>query len=282
MLGLGNALPLTRTPLETPYVGPLDAVASKVLVAYGTVRLFSSNAEGLNVRRSSDSAAADVGTLNNGEFDATTFTTHVGGGSGYAATWYDQAGTADATQGTAGAQPQVDLTGVNGRAGVGFFGGGKYLNIASFENSIGAGDYEFWCVFKPYELDGSRPLFGGAMDRLLFYCSYNNAKLSFWDVNFGPRSFDTVLSSGTTYLARFYRASGVVACELNGVAEASTHTFTTAAPSPASFGIGTEQAGSNPYPYSGTMMAAVLFKQALTSEEAGALTVRLKTIGGIS
>ena len=77
------------------YTPPGDAITSKVLLAFSLRRLFTGNAESLQVRESVGSTNADVGTLVTGDFDAASFTTHIGAGSGFARTAYDQKGTMD-------------------------------------------------------------------------------------------------------------------------------------------------------------------------------------------
>ena len=68
----------------------------------------------MNVRRSADSATANVfsdriGTLTLS--NATTLSTWLGASTGFVATWYDQSGNArHASQTVAGSQPSVDLT----------------------------------------------------------------------------------------------------------------------------------------------------------------------------
>ena len=65
----------------------------------------------VRVRRSSDNAEQDIGTVG-GVFDSATYDTFIGGGSGYVVTWYDQSGNGnDATQGTASAQMVIGESG---------------------------------------------------------------------------------------------------------------------------------------------------------------------------
>ena len=66
----------------------------------------------IRVRRSNDNAEQDIGFTANGDLDTATLKTFVGANSGYVTTWYDQAGSNNATQTTAGNQPSIVSTGV--------------------------------------------------------------------------------------------------------------------------------------------------------------------------
>lgn len=61
----------------------------------------------VRVRRSTDDAEQDIGFVA-GEFDASSFTSFIGAGSGFCTTWYDQSGNgADLVQGTTASQPLI-------------------------------------------------------------------------------------------------------------------------------------------------------------------------------
>lgn len=79
----------------------------------------------LRVRRSSDNAETDIGSIGTGP-DTAALLAFVGAGSGYVTTWYDQIGAGHATQATAGLQPRVvnagALEAINGRLAMNFMG----------------------------------------------------------------------------------------------------------------------------------------------------------------
>lgn len=103
----------------TSFTGVLDGITTAA--AYGLRQLRSAySGSAVRVRRSSDSTEQDIGFVS-GEFDNTSFTTFVGGGSGFVKTWYDQSGNArDATQTSTGKQPQVILSGLNSKPSLDF------------------------------------------------------------------------------------------------------------------------------------------------------------------
>jgi hypothetical protein len=82
--------------------------------AYSTRRLRTDYAGPLvRVRRSGDNAEADIGYGAAGWLDEAALLAHVGAGSGFVTTWYDQSGNGrDATQTTAGRQPNIVNAGV--------------------------------------------------------------------------------------------------------------------------------------------------------------------------
>jgi hypothetical protein len=65
----------------------------------------------IRVRRSSDNTEQDIGFVNN-VLDTSSLTSFCGVGNGFVTTWYDQSGNAfNATQSTAGNQPQIVSSG---------------------------------------------------------------------------------------------------------------------------------------------------------------------------
>jgi hypothetical protein len=93
----------------------LDVLSGGVpQVAYGLRRLTASyNGKCLNVRRSSDNSAMDIGFRGN-SLDMVTLLAFVGSGSGYITTWYNQGAlgsSGNASQGTAANQPTIVAAG---------------------------------------------------------------------------------------------------------------------------------------------------------------------------
>lgn len=269
-------------PQPASYTGPLDAISSKVLAAFGTVRLFAADAEGLNVRRSSDSTAQDVGTLATGAFDAATFTSFVGGGSGYAVTAYDQKGSADATQATAGTQPQVIANGVGALYAM-HFDGTKRLATGSVAGlAVGTGDFEVWLLVKPTNTAAVNDQ--GMTARGSFAPGFYSRLAASTHVSLylgGNKPFDTAMVQGTAYVLRFTRRSQVWTLEVNGVADATTYADATNYTAGA-IAVGNETAaGGTGFGYNDISFLAYM-NTSLTSGEAAALTACLKTLGGIA
>ena len=72
--------------------------------------LYTGNA--IRVRRSSDNTESDIGFTALGNLDTSALTFFCGSGNGFVTTWYDQSGNGrNATQSTAGSQPQIVSSG---------------------------------------------------------------------------------------------------------------------------------------------------------------------------
>lgn len=105
-----------RPQAASGVVGVLDGI-SNVAAAYGLRQLRSAySGSAVRVRRSSDSTEQDIGFDGSGEFDSASFSSFVGGGTGYVKTLYDQSGNGrNATQATTGSQPQIEASSINGK-----------------------------------------------------------------------------------------------------------------------------------------------------------------------
>jgi hypothetical protein len=81
-------------------------------VAYSFRKLRDAYAgSAVRIRRSSDDAQADIGFSGN-DFDTAAAAAHIGGGSGFIVTWYDQSGNGrNVTNATAANQPTYSATG---------------------------------------------------------------------------------------------------------------------------------------------------------------------------
>lgn len=105
----------TRTPIdfESGFTGPLDSYTSGLEAAYSTARRLLASYTGslIRIRRSSDDAELDIGYDANGDLDSAAASTFAGVGSAYIVTVYDQTGSYDLTQSTAGSQPSLILSG---------------------------------------------------------------------------------------------------------------------------------------------------------------------------
>lgn len=262
------------------YTPPLDAVSSKLLAAYACHRLITGVSDGVRVRESAGSTEQDVGTLVTGDFDGDSFTTFINGGTGYAAKWYDQVAANDLIQATAADQPSIDLTTIGGVPGLDVQSSNA-MHTAAFANTIGTGDFEFWCVFR-HAFAGSTGCFSalGSYSPGFYYISSGTIKPTFWDGG-AFRNFNTTLTSGADYLIRFFRVSGTMFCAINGATEASSYAHAADISGTKALHVCSESAGSAA-PFVGQMAACLWFKEGLTSGEASALTTALKTYFGIA
>lgn len=117
---------------EIPYEGPFDNFEPPYR-AHSLRRLLTDYTGPLvRVRRSSDNVEADIPYLADGSLDTGAVLAHVGAGSGYVVTWYDQSGHGrHVTQATAASQPRIANAGVldtsNGKAAMLFDGVDDYL-----------------------------------------------------------------------------------------------------------------------------------------------------------
>jgi hypothetical protein len=106
-------------------------------VAYSLRKLRTAySGSAIRVRRSSDNTEQDIGFVGN-NLDTASLLTFCGAGNGFVTTWYDQSGNArNATQTTAGNQPQIVSSGalltVNSKTCMSFDGINDRLNITSF------------------------------------------------------------------------------------------------------------------------------------------------------
>jgi hypothetical protein len=133
----------------------------------------------IRVRRSSDNAEVDIGFTVSGNLDTGTLVAHVGSGSGFVTTWYDQSGNGrNATQTTAGSQPSIVVNGAiitqGGRPAIRFDG---INDILTFQ---GVHDAQ-WSLAAVGRMNGDRQAF-----------------LQFGEVN----QFGSMFNASGTYRAR--------------------------------------------------------------------------------
>jgi len=110
-LGLGGRI-TSGWPVASTSALLLDTYPGAA-AAYSLRKLRTAyNGSAIRVRRSSDNTEQDIGFVNN-ELDTASLLTFCGVGNGFITTWYDQSGNIkNATQATAGAQPQIINGGV--------------------------------------------------------------------------------------------------------------------------------------------------------------------------
>jgi hypothetical protein len=131
MLGLGLGVDrggfVPSLPLLDVYGGAAAAYSlRKLRTAY--------TGAAIRVRESATNTEADIGFNSDGTLNTTALLAHVGANNGFVVTWYDQAGSNNATQASAAAQPQIVSSGSvileNGKAALQFDGSDDGLHTA--------------------------------------------------------------------------------------------------------------------------------------------------------
>lgn len=178
-IGGGGSLPLS------------DQIGSPVGL-YGFRKLraaYSGNA--VRVRRSSDDAEADIGFASDGSFDSAAFSSHVGVGTGYCVTWYDQSGNGyDLAQGTNASQPIIQQ-GENNYWCL-YATGGTFVQESSF---VGATTNMTCSLLWEAHTDGNESSAQGGID---FEASTGGFISPWWTTNHGPLLY----LDGSTYDSR--------------------------------------------------------------------------------
>ena len=149
MYGYGNSMFLATTGIlargGAPAATLLLDTYSGASAAYSLRRLSSTyTGNCIQVRRSSDQTAQDIGFVNN-VLDTASLLTFCGAGNGFVTTWYDQSGNANnGTQATAANQPQIVSSGAmittNGKNSMLFDGTNDSLSLTSTIN-VAASNY---------------------------------------------------------------------------------------------------------------------------------------------
>ena len=199
---------------------PLDLVPGAI-AAYSFRKLRSAYAgKAVQVRRSSDNALQDIGFSGN-KFDAAGFAAFIGGGSGFVVTWYDQVGSANATQATEANQPTL-VTGItpNGTPAA-FSAGGNSLLAGTISATVVAftlatvcnrtGNFTNYTV--PFCVQGGP---SGNNNPGFFYYNTANGGISFTDLNTG-----TPIPSAGGHDNSFHSAIGIAnfaasSCQVDG------------------------------------------------------------------
>jgi hypothetical protein len=123
-------------------------------VAYSFRKLRNAYAgSAVRIRRSSDNAEADIG-FSGTDFDAAAAAAHIGGGTGFIVTWYDQSGNGyDLTQSTAGAQPTYVASGIGSLPCLDFVAASS-TRLKTTDNAIALGGTDL-SVFTVATLDSA-------------------------------------------------------------------------------------------------------------------------------
>ena len=149
------------TEVWTSFTGLLDTYTGAA-AAY-SLRLLSSTYTGdaIEVRRASDNTTQDIGFVNN-ELDVTSLESFCSGTNGFVTTWYDQSGNGyDATQTTAGSQPQIVSSGSviteNGKPAAQFDGSDDYILASG--TIFGGGQYSAFVAVTPSSISQDSSFF---------------------------------------------------------------------------------------------------------------------------
>jgi hypothetical protein len=182
-----------------------------------SVRALSSSYRGplIKVRRASDNTERDIFALQNGNLDTFTLATFCSGTNGFVATWYDQSGLGkNATQSTAGSQPQIVSSGTviteNGKPSVSFNGTTPTYLIHPW--STGSGGATVFDVFSTSDsqwiLHGNGSLYFPIAEASGGVAS-DNANITQWYKNgvsqtiTGRASVSSVYATGVNLLASY-------------------------------------------------------------------------------
>lgn len=114
----GDSNPSNTDTATTDFVGAYDAIPDLVHVyepARRTLSSYGANDPLVRIRRSSDNAEQDFGSVTNGNLDIVAIATFVGAGTGFIVTVYDQVGANNPTQATAASQPAYIANGQNSK-----------------------------------------------------------------------------------------------------------------------------------------------------------------------
>ena len=196
-----------NTPLLDTYTGAAAAYS---------LRKLSSSYSGSAVEVYNGTSYADIGFNVFGELDTVALAAHCGSNDGFVSTWYDQAGSNDATQTTTSLMPKIydGTTGVvteNGKPAVECTGGNMPTGIAA--GSI-TGDFYFTHVWS---YDGNVP-----SARTMYFGTGAHQLLSATSVRYqigGNQNFTVpTMSVGDQILSTLHRSSSTMAYAHQGSA----------------------------------------------------------------
>jgi hypothetical protein len=152
----------------------LDRLSVSSAAAYSLRKLRSAyTGSAIRVRRSSDNTEADIGFTAAGDLDTVALLAHVGAGSGFVTTWYDQSGNArNAAQVTASSQPRIVNAGVvemdGGTVPAMSFDGGDVLGTTLSPDRTAFPELTVTTVYRTTDLTTFKALWGadnGGFDR---------------------------------------------------------------------------------------------------------------------
>ena len=182
------------------FVGLLDTYPNAA-AAYSVRKLRTAyTGSAIRVRRSSDNAEQNIGFTALGNLDTTSLTTFCSGTNGFVTTWYDQSGNSrNATQSTAGSQPQIVSAGVvlleASKPTLKFNGTSNFLETTTFTKSLSETSF---VVSKRNTSVGDQVIYGGATPAQQLAITRDTNQL---------RAFNGVVGDGTAAVGSMFLAS---------------------------------------------------------------------------
>jgi len=253
----------------------LDQLSAAPTIAYGLRQLSSSYAgKAINVRRSSDNTAIDIGFVN-GALDTATLLSFTGSGNGFVTTWYNQGSlgsSANMAQTVAASQPQIVASGVletfNNLPAV-LFSGAQDLGTSSIAATGTSGAYSVNAVASP-NAGGSNIIAqdnGGAGSRVFRWGFNGSGKClgGFWNTAGSAVSPASTLSTPQNIITAIATAA-LVSIFTNGRTDA-TVTVTGTLNQPAGAVYLGYDGGSSSY-FSGPVLETMVFASALSTDRA--------------
>jgi hypothetical protein len=181
------------------FVGLLDYYPNAA-AAYSVRKLRAAyTGSSIRVRRSSDNTESDIG-FSNGDLDTSALTSFCGSGNGFVTTWYDQSGNArNATQSTAGNQPQIVSSGSiiteNGKPTLQFDGSNDILS-SIFGTTI-TSPVTYLASFKLLSLQNAlKNIYSDRRDLITTYLQTNNS----WNLWNGSALGSSFIAQTINYL----------------------------------------------------------------------------------
>ncbi len=228
---------------EAGFSGILDSVSASLIAAFSPRRLLTSfTSPPMRMRIQPGTTEADIafnGTFDN--IDTAARDTLLGSSEGRLVTYYNQLGSNNATQATAGSQPITKdgsgVIAVNTKQCIKGTGvGGQPLRVVtpSIAHGIGTGDFlvSFSLLHtSPVNAENALACFGSYAPSFYSRTTSGGAKPAMFFG--GYRVFATTLTAGQRYVITFARTSGVLRCWVNGTLDATTFSVATSIPTSA-------------------------------------------------
>jgi hypothetical protein len=241
--------------------------------AYSLRKLSNSyTGSAIRVRRQSDNTEQDIGFVSN-ELDTTALATFCSGTNGFVKTWYDQAGSNDATQTTTANQPKIydsstGVTTTNGKPAVSFIGINAALLTSDYIFEFSQNEVSAHIV--KYALDaGTRDQYMFAEQDATPYSSQfiiGDSVSATGIIWFNATSIGT-MNSGQGLVGIEKNSSGLVSTYMNGAFSASASpTINTEIGNTTAFGSRADVTTSF---YDGTLQEVIVYKLDNSSNRTG-------------
>jgi hypothetical protein len=283
----------TGTNLYT-YALPLllDSITTAATAAYSTRKLRAAYAGyAINVRRSSDNTAQDIGFSAANDLDTVGLLAFVGSGNGFVTKWYDQSGNGyDQSQSTAGNQPQIVSSGVvittiNSIPSIQFNGTSSKLANASapLSDYVSAAAYSALALSRPTAGSGSygagsAPGIFGDVNQEYFFHGFNGSGFVAAHYNSGQYEADVA----ATYPNVLVTTAQYDGSHINGYVNGGSGTSTSAP----NISIVTHTCGIgniySSYYFAGAIAEFITFNVALAKADENTLGANMASRGGVS